>query len=101
MEEETEKGSVMGVVSKKDAYIASSDTLHPPQEAWEWREEGNEKAKEKKRKEGATERGTYRRRRSDHVNPKDLQGGEWVDGEIIGITKCEADEENDDFGDVP
>ena len=91
----------MGVVSKNDAYIASSDTLHPPREAWEWREEGNGKAKEKMRKEGATKRGTYRRRRSDQVNPKDLQGGEWVDGEIIGVAKGKAEEEDNDFGDVP
>jgi len=61
----------------------------------------NGKAKEKKRKEGATKRGTYRRRRSDHVNPKDLQGGEWVDGEIIGVAKGKAEEEDNDFGDVP
>jgi len=91
----------MGVVSNKDAYIASSDTLHQPQETWEWSEEGNEKAKEKKRKEGATKRGTYRRRGSDHVNPKDLQGGERVDGEIIGVAKGKAEEEDNDFGDVP
>ena len=46
------------------------------------------------------EDGTYRRRGSNHVNPKDLQGGEWVDRKPIGVAEGKPQKEDDDLADV-
>lgn len=53
-----------------------------------------------KRREGGREGRTYRRRGSDHVDPQDLEGGERVDREAIGVAKGKAEEEDDHFSDI-
>jgi hypothetical protein len=66
-----------------------------------WRRKGRRKERRRRGREARGKGRTYRRRGSNHVNPKDLQRGEWVNGELVGVAEREAEEEDNDFGDVP